>query len=100
MSFSELQNLYNTFFNIRDRETDSFLPMQVEKLLNYIAKIALDNLRNSFDLKIHFIYPQSPDSNFLADLRKEPLNCAKDHTAGVLEELAKKYRARDQVVST
>jgi hypothetical protein len=74
--------------------------MQVEKLLNHIARVTIDNQRNSFDLKTHFIYPQSPVPNFLSDLKKEPLLCAKDHPQNILEEVSRKYQARDQVVST
>ena len=95
VSFSELMNLYNRTFNLQDNEADSFVPMQIERLLSHIAKVTLDNQRNNFDLRSHFIYPNSEINQFMNDLKKEPLNCAKDHPANILQEIATKYKARE-----
>lgn len=66
-------------FNVKDVDADSFIPVQVERLIVHLAKVTLENQRNNFDLKSQFLYPASPMSNFINDLKKEPLNCSRDH---------------------
>jgi len=100
VSFSELQSLYNMTFNVRDTDAESFVPIQVDRLLNDLAKIVLANQRNNFDIKYHFVYPLSPFQSFVNDLKKEPLNCHQAHPSNILEELGKRYLSGNQMVNT
>lgn len=88
-------------FNVKDVDADSFIPVQVERLIVHLAKVTLENQRNNFDLKSQFLYPASPMSNFINDLKKEPLNCSRDHPQNILEELGKKYQSgHNQAINT
>lgn len=78
-------------FNVHESDADTFTPMQVDRLLQYISKIVLENIKNNLDLKQHFIYPTSHLSHFVNDLKKEPLLCGRDHPNNILEELGKRY---------
>lgn len=100
MSFTELMTLFNTTFNLRDTEQDSLLPLQVDQLIQYVAKIALDNQKNNFDMKVHFKYPLSSLNDFVWDLKREPLLCDRQFQGTILEELGKRYRAGEGLVST
>lgn len=100
VSFSELLSLFNITFNVRDTDAESFLPFHIDMLKSYIASVALENSRNYFDLRKHFVVPASHIVQFIEDLKKEPLLCNRSHAATTLEEIAKAYQSRDKVVNT
>lgn len=59
VSFMLLVQLFNQKLGLKESAEDSFLPMQVTKLLGDISKVALDNQKQNLDLKQHFSYPTS-----------------------------------------
>jgi len=92
VSFSELARLFNQYFNIREDDEKQFIPFYLEKLTNHIVKIAIMKRSIGFSLESHFQLPGCSYSQFMLDLKKEPLNCMKEFTQQIIDELASRYQ--------
>ena len=80
VSFSEMLKIYNQFFNIEDDDEKQFIPFYIEKLLQHIALTAIDKKAYGFQIEQNFMYPSSTYSQFMNDLKKEPLFCLREST--------------------
>jgi|LauGreDrversion4_2_1035121.scaffolds.fasta_scaffold89024_5 hypothetical protein len=67
------------------------LPELLENLINHISKVTLDNAKNKFNLRNHFVLPESPMDRFVSDLNAPPFNANKSFEPNVMEELGRRY---------
>jgi len=67
------------------------LPELVENLINHISKVTQDNAKNKFNMRNHFVLPDSPLDRFVSDLKTPPFSAEKEFPTNVLEELGKRY---------
>lgn len=59
VSFIELLQLYNKQFHLQGEDNSYMLAEQLEGLMNHISKVVLENAKNKFNIRNHFILPQS-----------------------------------------
>jgi hypothetical protein len=67
------------------------LSEQLESLMTHISKVVLDNTKNKFNIRNHFILPQSNQQRFVSDLMTPPLSAEKVFPTKILEELGGRY---------
>lgn len=91
VSFMEFQSLYNKFFNLKPEDNSFMLPELLENLINHISKVTLDNAKNKFNLRNHFVLPESPMDRFVSDLNAHPFNANRQFEPNVMEELGRRY---------
>lgn len=83
--------MYNNFFNLKPEDNSFMLPELLKNLINYISKVTLDNAKNKFNLRNHFVLPESPMDRFVNDLNSPPFNANKQFEPNVMEELGRRY---------
>ena len=77
-----------------------FQAYYIDQLEWHIAKVSLNKKSIGFYLDAHFHTPSSQYSQFMVDLKKEPLDCLKVATQQTMDELAKKYSDGHNYINT